>query len=313
MSILQLLLYGISMIYGVTKSLDMMQVLLVIAKTPADHQLVLLLGLVFALVGVAFKLGVVPFHMWVPDVYQGAPASVTLFIATAPKLAAFGLLIHILVDSMQLLYAHWEHLVMMLAILSMALGNLVAIVQTSIKRMLAYSSIAHMGYMLLGILAGNAAGYGASMFYMIIYTIMSLGAFGILVILSRGDVEIDAIDDLKGLNARNPWLAFMMLLIMFSMAGVPPSAGFFAKISVLEALVQVHLVWLAALALFFAVIGAYYYLRVVKVMYFDAPQDKTAFTIGAFDLRVAISINGLSVLLLGIFPGALMGLCKVVL
>lgn len=305
-----MLLYGLSMIYGATHSLTINAVAQGVLMQPVDQQLILLFGLVFVVVGISFKLGAVPFHMWVPDVYQGAPNSVTLFVSTAPKLAAFGLAIRLLVDALPLLQPHWQDMLMIVAILSMALGNLVAIVQTNIKRMLAYSSIAHMGYMFLGLVAGTPSGYGAALFYMISYSVMSLGAFGVIVLMSHQGFEAESIEDFKGLNQRSPWLAFIMLLTMFSMAGIPPIVGFFAKVAVLEALINVHLIWLAALALGFAIIGMYYYLKVVKVMYFDTASNSTPIVLKSFDTRLAISVNGLLVLMLGLFPSGLFDLCR---
>ncbi|MBB72747.1 MAG: NADH-quinone oxidoreductase subunit NuoN [Legionellales bacterium] len=305
-----MLLYGLSMIYGATKSVDIAVVSQVLTSVPASQNLILVFGLVFVVVGVAFKLGGAPFHMWVPDVYEGAPSAVTLFIATAPKIAAFAMAVRLLVDMMPLYQVEWQHMLIVVALVSMAIGNFVAIVQTNLKRMLAYSSIAHMGYMSLGLLSGNAQGYSAASFYIIVYTIMSLGAFGMVTILSGKGFEMETINDYKGLNSRNPWLAFIMLLLMFSMAGVPPIAGFFAKLGVIESLVEAHLVWLAVLALVFAIIGAYYYLRVVKVMYFDAPEHQSRIDTTSMDTRIAISANGLFILVLGIFPGIIFNLCK---
>ena len=232
-----ILLYGMSMLYGATHSLVISDIAEKIASASLANNLLIVFGLVFVFAGIMFKLGAVPFHMWVPDVYQGSPNAVTLFIASATKLAAFGLAMRLLIDTFHVLHPVWQHVAIAIAILSMGVGNLVAIIQTNFKRMLAYSSIAHMGYMLLGLIAGTEAGYGAAMFYMIIYSIMSLGAFGLLVILSKSGYDVENISDLKGLHVRSPWLAFLMLIVMFSMAGIPPSAGFFAKIGVLEALV----------------------------------------------------------------------------
>lgn len=303
------LLYGMSMVYGVTSSLTIGDIAQIIPNLGSNQQAVLVLGLVFIVAAAAFKLGAVPFHMWIPDIYEGSPISVTLIIASASKLAAFALAVRLLIDALPAFTIEWQHVLMVIAILSMALGNIVAIVQTNIKRMLAYSSIAHIGYMSLGLVSGTASGYGSAMFYIIVYSIMSLGAFGVLALLSRGGYEIQSIDDLKGLNVRNSWLAFLMLLVMFSMAGIPPSAGFFAKIAVLESLVKVHLVWLAALALVFAIVGAYYYLRVVKTMYFDAPEENTAIVIDGVGKQLGISVNCLLVLALGILPTGLFQVC----
>lgn len=302
-----LLLFGMSMIYGATGGLTVSDIQnTVLVHSPS----IAILGLIFVLAASAFKLGAAPFHMWIPDVYEGSPLPVTLIIASATKIAAFVLAIRLLIDALPLLTNQWQHLLMIVSILSMLTGNLVAIVQTNIRRMLAYSSIAHMGYMLLGLVSGVASGFGAAMFYTIVYAIMSLGAFGILMLISRTGSEVQTINDLRGLNRRNPWLAFMMLLVMFSMAGIPPSAGFFAKIAVLVALVHVHLVWLAALALIFAIIGAYYYLCVVKTMYFDEPEETSNIEIKGFGKQLGISVNCLMVLSLGILPTGLFQLCQ---
>ncbi len=305
-----LLLYGLSMIYGACQSLDLQTVAAMMNLSLQSQSLMLVLGLVLVSAGALFKLGVAPFHLWVPDVYEGSPNAMALFIATAPKLAGFALLLRLLAGAMPALFSHWQSLLIAVAVLSMAVGNIIAIVQDNIKRMLAYSSIANMGYMLLGLIAGTSRGYGSALFYIIIYVIMSLGAFGVITMLSQKGFEVEKIDDFKGLNARNPWLALMMLLIMFSMAGVPPSAGFFAKVGVLESLVKVHMVWLPALALVFAIIGAYYYLRVVKVMYFDEPMEKAPIFVSSFDTQLAISVNGLAVFFLGLFPTGLIELCQ---
>ncbi len=305
-----MLLYGLSLLYGVTGEIVLASVKEFLSHGDTSHNLMLGMGLVFIVVGIAFKLGAVPFHMWVPDVYQGAPDSVTLFLSGAPKIASLGLALRILVDATPELVIHWQPMLIVLAVLSMALGNIVAIIQNNIKRMLAYSSIAHMGYMILGLAAATPEGYAAAIFYMINYALMSVGAFGVMVLLSKEGFEADNIDDFRGLNARNPWLAFMMLLLMFSMAGIPPIVGFFAKLGVLQALVNANIIWLAALALVFAIIGAYYYLRVVKVMYFEAPDDPSTLKISK-DSRLMITVNGLAVLLLGIFPGSLLEICRI--
>jgi NADH-quinone oxidoreductase subunit N len=304
-----MLLYGISMIYGATSNLEFTAVAANIASTSLQEQLILVFGLVFIMVGIAFKLGAVPFHMWLPDVYQGAPNAVTLFIASAPKIAALGMVIRLLVDAMPALHGQWQQILIAMAILSMGLGNFAAIVQSNIKRMLAYSSIAHMGYMILGVIAANNQGYAASTFYIITYSLMTLGSFGLLVLMSRAGYEVENIADFKGLSSRNPWLAFIMLIMMFSMAGVPPMVGFWAKVGVLKALIQVDLVWLAALALLFAIVGAYYYIRVVKVMYFDEPDSVKPYTV-TNDMQLVMGLNGMAVLALGLFPGWLFELCK---
>ncbi len=302
-----LLLYGLSMIFGATKSLDMLTVAKMVSATPVNQSIILLFGLVFITAGVAFKLGAAPFHMWVPDVYDGAPTSVTLFISTAPKIAAFALVTRLFIDAMPTLHVQWQEMLMVVSILSMGIGNLAAIVQTNIKRLLAYSSIAHMGYLLLGILCATPRGYSAALFYMITYSLMTLGAFGMVILMSKAGIEAENIHDFAGLNERNPWLAFMMMLIFFSLAGVPPLVGFIAKVGVLEALIQVHLVWLAVLAVLFAIVGVYYYIRVVKVMYFESGHTRDPIHY-SWDMKVGITINGISVLLLGIFPGWLFGL-----
>jgi NADH-quinone oxidoreductase subunit N len=304
-----ILLYGLSMLYGATKTLDIAGVATSIMQTSTQHELILVFGLVFVVVGLAFKLGSVPFHMWVPDVYEGAPTPVILFLGTAPKIAAFALLFRLLVEAMPALSGHWQQMLMVVAILSMALGNLVAIVQSNIRRMLAYSSIAHMGYMLLGFVTATPQGYGAALFYMLTYALMTLAAFGLIIIMNYSGYEADKIEDLRGLNTRNPWLALMMLLTMFSLAGVPPIVGFMAKVAVLEALIHVGLVWLAALALLFAIIGAYYYIRVVKVMYFENPLDQAPVRYSR-DMQIMLTLNGCALLVLGVVPGSLFTLCQ---
>ncbi len=247
--------------------------------------------------------------MWVPDVYHGAPTAVTLLIGSAPKIAAFGLAMRLLVDGMRGLHADWQGMLIVLAVLSLALGNVVAIAQTNIKRMLAYSTISHVGFIFLGLLAGTDEGYTAAMFYAIVYALTAAGTFGILAMLSREGFDAENIDDLKGLNDRSPWLAGMMMLLMFSMAGVPPTVGFFAKLFVLDAVVSIDMVWLALVGVFFSIVGAFYYLRVVKVMYFDKPISDAPILAG-MDTRIAISINGLAMLALGLFPAVLFTACK---
>ncbi|AAO90932.1 NADH:ubiquinone oxidoreductase subunit N [Coxiella burnetii] len=303
-----MLLYGMSMIFGATQSLDLTEIAKAVSATPLHQNLILVFGLVFIVAGVAFKLGTAPFHMWVPDVYEGAPSSVTLFISTAPKIAAYAMIIRLLILGMPALHVQWHQMLIVVAILSMGIGNFAAIVQSNIKRMLAYSSIAHMGYMLLGVLCGTRNGYAAAMFYTITYSLMSLGAFGMVVLMSRGGFEAENINDFAGLNSRNPWLAFMMMLILFSLAGVPPLVGFIAKVGVLDALIQVHLVWLAVLAVLFAIVGAYYYIRVVKVMYFESAPPQLKPIRCSLEMKIAISLNGLAVLFIGIFPGWLYAL-----
>ncbi|OQW93499.1 MAG: NADH-quinone oxidoreductase subunit N [Beggiatoa sp. IS2] len=302
-----MLLYGISILYGVTGSLDLAVIAHRIVQGTPQHTL-LVFSLVFIIVGLGFKLGAVPFHMWVPDIYQGAPTAVTLFIGSAPKLAAFALLMRLLVDGMQNLHADWQGMLIILAILSMGTGNIIAIAQTNIKRMLAYSTISHVGFLMLGVLTGTQAGYAASMFYTIVYTLMSLGGFGMILLLSRAGFEAENITDFKGLNERNSWYALLMLILMLSMAGVPPMLGFWAKWSVLSQVVHAGMVWLAVLAVLFAVIGAFYYLRIIKMMYFDKPEDTQPLVVGA-DMHLAISVNVLLILGLGLAPQLLMNLC----
>ena len=304
-----LLLYGMSMIYGATGSLDTHTISVAIQQG-ASNQALLVFGLVFIVAGLAFKLGAVPFHMWVPDVYHGAPTAMTMLIGTAPKLAAFAFVMRILVESLQPLMIHWSGMLMILAVLSMALGNITAIAQTNLKRMFAYSTIAHMGFLMLGILSGTIEGYGAAMFYAVVYVLMSLGGFGMIMLLSREGFEADKLDDFKGLNQRSPWLALMMMLLMFSMAGVPPTVGFYAKFSVLNAAVQTGHIPLVIMAVLFSLIGALYYLRIVKLMYFDAPESHEKIYLQP-DSSLLISINGLAVLALGILPGTLMSVCAV--
>ncbi|MDX1656316.1 MAG: NADH-quinone oxidoreductase subunit NuoN, partial [Candidatus Competibacteraceae bacterium] len=302
-----MLLYGISMLYGATGSLNIQQVAVAVAEQGTDN-LVLVFGLVFLVVGIGFKLGTVPFHMWVPDVYQGALSPITLYIGSAPELAAFALIIRVLVEGLGTLHGDWQQMLVVLAALSIILGNVVAIAQSNIKRMLAYSSISHMGFLLMGVLAGTQAGYAAALFYVITYVLMTLGAFGVIIMVSRAGFEAENIADFKGLNDRSPWLAFVMLLMMMSLAGIPGLVGFYAKLGVIQAVVSVNLVWLAILAVVFSVVGAFYYLRVVKVMYFDKLEDSQPLA-PALDTQIALSANGLLVLALGLYPTALMGLC----
>jgi NADH-quinone oxidoreductase subunit N len=300
-------LYGTSILYGVTGTFNLGDV----ARRAADLDALnipVLVALSFILVGVAFKLGAVPFHMWLPDVYQGALTPVTLFIGTAAKIASFAMVFRVLVEGLGALQPSWSGMLVVLAVLSMAIGNIVAIAQTNLKRMLAYSTISHVGFILLGILAGTAAGYEAALYYTLAYVIMSGAAFGMIILLSRRGFEAENLDDFSGLNARSPWFAAIMLIVMFSMAGVPPLLGFYAKFAVLSAVVEVGRTWLAVAGVLFSVIGAYYYLRIVKLMYFDAPADGSPL-IARQDLRVVLSLNGLMVLALGIFPQALIALC----
>ena len=310
-----LLLYGMSMIYGATGTLEITSIAERLNGGGVNKS-VLVFGLVFLVACLALKLGVVPFHMWIPDVYQGAPTSVTLFIGSAPKLAAFAIVMRLLVSGLLPLAPDWQNMLIILSVLSMAIGNLAAIAQTNLKRMLAYSAISHMGFMLLGIVTGVVGGdaryalnaYSSSMFYVIAYVLMSAGTFGMILLMARAGFEAEEIDDYKGLNKRSPWFAGIMLMLMFSMAGVPFFIGFFAKFSVLQAVVAAGYLWLAIVAVLFSLIGAFYYLRVVKVMYFDAPADDTPLS-APLDMRILISANGLAVAFLGIFQQVIMSLC----
>ncbi len=310
-----LLLYGMSMVYGATGTLEIGGVAQALHLGVANKT-VLVFGLVFIVSGVAFKLGAVPFHMWVPDVYQGAPTPITLLIASAPKLAAYAIAMRMLVYGLFELAEHWQSMLMILAVLSIALGNLAAIAQTNIKRMLAYSTISHMGFMLLALMSGVVGpdkhfalnAYSSAMYYAVAYVIMSLGAFGMILLLSRAGYEAEHLDDLKGLNQRSPWFAAVMLAIMFSMAGVPFFVGFFAKFSVLLAAVDAGHIAVAVFAVMFSLIGAFYYLRVVKLMYFDAPVDNAPIQ-ASLDMRFLLSLNGAAVALFGIFPDTLISLC----
>ncbi|QDQ27661.1 NADH-quinone oxidoreductase subunit NuoN [Chitinimonas arctica] len=302
-----MLLYGMSMIYGATGSLDIHAIAHKIALGTANHTL-LVFGLIFIVTGIGFKLGNVPFHMWVPDVYQGSPTAVTLLIGSAPKLAAFAFVMRLLVQGLPGLMSDWSNMLVILAVLSIAVGNIAAIAQTNLKRMLAYSTISHMGFLLLGILAGTVQGYSAAMFYAIVYAIMAVAGFGIILLLSRQGFEAERLADLKGLAQRSPWFAGMMLMVMFSMAGIPVFAGFFAKLAVVQAIVERDMVPLAVVAVLFSLVGAFYYLRVVKLMFMDEPLDATPIAVKP-DMRVLLSLNCLAILGLGFMPDRLLQLC----
>ena len=313
------LLYGLSLVYGATASLDIAQVSYAIAQG-VDQPQVLILGLVFVVAGLAFKLGVVPFHMWVPDVYQGAPTSVTLMIGGAPKLAAFAIVMRLLVEGMIPLAFDWQQMLAVLAVVSLLVGNLAAIAQSNLKRMLAFSTIAQMGFMLLALVAGVGAGgdganmtnaYSAAMFYVVTYVLTTLAVFGVMLLLTREGFESEEISDLSGLNQRSPLYAGVMAACMFSLAGIPPLVGFYAKLSVLQALLDVGggvYLGLAIYAVLMSLIGAFYYLRVIKVMYFDAPTQEAAID-ASWDVKAVLSVNGALVLLLGLVPSGLMALC----
>jgi len=302
------LLYGISILFGVTGSIGIDGIAAAIGDGGASS-IGLLFGLAFVIVGVAFKFGAVPFHMWLPDVYHGAPTPVTLFVGSVPKIASFAFAMRILAEALGGISGAWQDMLVVLAALSMIIGNVVAIAQTNIKRMLAYSTISHVGFILLGILAGTAAGYQAAMFYTLTYVIMTTAAFGVVLWLASKGFEADALEDYKGLNRRSPWFAFVMLLAMFGLAGVPPTVGFWAKLQVISAVLDVNMAWLATLAVLMSVVGAFYYLRVVKFMYFDEPAAAGPVESG-LAMRLMLSANGIAILLLGLYPGALLRLCE---
>jgi NADH-quinone oxidoreductase subunit N len=302
-----MLLYGMSMIYGATGALELSQINAALISGMADRS-VLILGLVFVVAGVAFKLGAVPFQMWLPDVYHGAPTAITLLVGSVPKFAAFAFVIRLLIQGLQVLTVDWQGMLIVMAVLSISIGNITAIAQTNLKRMLAYSTISHIGFLLFGFLSGSINGYISSMFYISAYVLMTLGGFGMILLLSRKGFEAENLDDLKGLNQRSPWYAFLMLLLMFSMAGVPPTLGFYAKFTVLQAALQAGFVSLVIFAVLMAAVGAFYYLRVVKLMYFDEPQDHSPITPSP-DMALVLSINGMAILVLGLLPQRLMELC----
>jgi len=306
------LLYGISIVYGVSGTVELGELAEALADPDTARNVGLLFGLAFIVVGIAFKFGAVPFHMWVPDVYHGAPTAVTLFIGSAPKVASFALAIRVLAEGMAGAADAWSDMLIVLAVLSMAVGNVVAIAQTNIKRMLAYSTISHVGFILLGILAGTPEGYRAAMFYTLAYVITATGSFGVILLLARRGFEADRLEDYRGLNQKSPWFAAVMMLLMFSTAGVPPLVGFWAKVQVITAVLHVGLAWLAVLAVVFSVIGAFFYLRVVKLMYFDAPANDHCVA-GSAGFRWVLSLNALLVLALGIAPGWLLEICARVL
>jgi NADH-quinone oxidoreductase subunit N len=305
------LLYGMSMIYGITGSLQLDSIAVAVHEL-GSQQLGLVFGLVFLIVGIAFKFGAVPFHMWLPDVYHGAPTPVTVFIGSAPKIASFALAIRLLAESLGAMAETWQPILIVLAVLSMGVGNVVAIAQTNIKRMLAYSTISHVGFILLGIIAATNQGYRAALYYTLTYVVMALGSFGMILLLARKGFESDQLDDFKGLAKKSPWFAAVMLMLMVSTAGVPPMVGFYAKIEVLSAVLNVGYTWLAGGAVFFSVIGAYYYIRVIKLMYFDEPTHSEAID-ASISMRIMISLNGVAVLMLGVLPGYLLDICAKVL
>ncbi|MEZ0232260.1 MAG: NADH-quinone oxidoreductase subunit NuoN [Methylophilaceae bacterium] len=302
-----MLLYGMSMFYGVTGSLNVSDVTQALLVGVPSHA-VMVLGLVFVVAGLAFKLGAVPFQMWIPDVYHGSPTAVTIFIGTVTKLAAFAFVIRLLIQGLFVLAGDWQGMLIIMAVLSIAIGNITAIAQTNIKRMLAYSTISHIGFLLYGLMSASMNGYISSTFYIVSYTMMTLAGFGVILLLSRHGFEAENLSDLKGLNQRSPWYAFLMLIVMFSMAGVPPTLGFYAKFTVLQAALQAGFVWLVVYAVLMAAIGAFYYLRVVKLMYFDDVEDKSPI-VAPFSMRLVLSINALALLVVGLMPQPLMNIC----
>jgi NADH-quinone oxidoreductase subunit N len=302
-----LLLYGLSMIYGATGSLELTRVAYALEHGAARATLAAF-GLVFVVAGIAFKLGAAPFHMWIPDVYHGAATPTTLLVGAAPKLAAFVFIMRLLANGLQGMTADWQQMLVFLAVTSIAVGNIVAIAQSNLKRMLAYSTISHMGFLILGLIAGNDNGYSSALFYVITYTIMTLGSFGMILLLSRAGFEAENIDDFKGLNQKSKWYAFVMLVLMFSLAGIPPTAGFFAKLSVLQAVLEAGYTWLVVLAVLLSVVGAFYYLRIVKVMYMDDPVGEITIERRA-GTRWVLSAMGIVTLVLGVLPAPLMDLC----
>ena len=306
------LLYGISWIYGVTGSLDFAEIAANLAAYPELNGLPLWFGLAFLIVGIAFKFGAVPFHMWLPDVYEGARTPVTLYIASAPKIAALALFLRILVDGLGGMHSIWADMIMVLAVLSLLVGNVIAIAQTNIKRMLGYSAIAHVGFILLALFCGTAKGNAAALFYTLTYVVATLGAFGIVILLSRRGFDAENLSDFKGLNQRSPWTAFMMMMIMLSLAGIPPLVGFFGKLNVIDAVLSSGYTGLAILMVLASVVGAYYYLRVIWYMYFEEAKDKAVLQ-ASTDTKLVLSLNAVAVLALGIVPGWLWALCVTVL
>jgi NADH-quinone oxidoreductase subunit N len=301
------LLYGMSIVYGVTGSLELGAIASAV-QAGLGGNIGLIFGIAFLIVGIGFKFGAVPFHMWIPDVYEGSPTCVTVFIGTASKLAAFALAMRLLPEALGASQRDWSQMLVVLAVLSMAIGNIVALAQSNIKRMLAYSTISHVGFVLLGILSGTAQGYQAAMFYMVSYVLVAAGAFGMVLLLARQGFESDKLVDFRGLNARSPWFAGMMAILMFSLAGLPPFIGFWAKVGVIQAVLGVDYTWLGVVAVLFSVVGAFFYLRIVKLMYFDEPTD-TAPIGGSALMRTVLSVNALAVMGLGIIPGQLLKIC----
>ncbi len=304
-----LLLYGISILYGLSGKLDIAGVAAYIASQNVMQNIPLLLALVFIVSGIAFKFGAVPFHMWVPDVYQGAPTAVTLFLGSVPKLAAVAMLMRVLAETLGDARPGWAQMLMVFGLLSVFLGNIIAIAQFNLKRMLAYSTISHMGFILVAALTGEGGGYTAVLFYTITYALMAAGGFAVLILLSREGFEAQTLDDLKGLNDRNPWYAFIMMVLLFSMAGIPPTVGFYAKLLVIQSVVQAGYIWPAIFMVVMSVIGAFYYLRAIKMMYFDKPDQDVPVLNAELDFNIVLGVNGVLMLLLGLFPSILIGIC----
>ena len=302
-----MLLYGMSMIYGMTGSLNISEINNALMNANSTHS-VLILGLVFVVSGLAFKFGAVPFQMWVPDVYEGSPTAITILISSVPKLAAFAFVIRLLAQALPTMAVDWQQMLMIMAVLSIVIGNITAIAQTNLKRMLAYSTISHVGFVFLGLMSVSQNGFASALFYIASYVLMTLAGFGMILLLSRKGFEADQLDDLKGLNQRSPWHAFLMLIVMFSMAGVPPTLGFYAKFTVLQAALQAGYLWLVVFAVLMAVIGAFYYLRVIKLMYFDEPTDSSPIA-APIDMRIVLGVNALALLALGLMPQSLMEFC----
>ena len=303
------LLYGLSILYGLTGSLDISTIHQLLMDSSSEN-LPLIFALVFIVTALAFKLGAAPFHMWVPDVYHGAPTSTTIYLGTLSKIAAFAMLMRLLVGGLESLQPIWQDMLIIIALLSIIIGNVIAIAQVNLKRMLAYSTIAHMGFMLLGILSGSEEGYVASLFYVLVYSVMSLGAFGIIVISAKKNDELDLISDYSGLNGRDPWMAFWVLLLMFSLAGVPPTVGFYAKLAVIQALVDAELVWVAVVAVLFAVVGAFYYLRVIKVVYFDDLSDTPVPFQQSPNSRILLGVNAIALVAILPWVGTAIAICE---
>jgi NADH-quinone oxidoreductase subunit N len=299
-----LLLYGMSMIYGATSSLDLNVISTALLNNPTDHA-ILILGLVFVVAGLAFKLGAVPFQMWVPDIYEGSPSSIAMLISSVPKLAAFAITVRILGDGLQSMMVDWKQMMLIMAVLSVGIGNVTAVAQTNIKRMYAYSTISHIGFILFGLMSGTLNGYASSLFYVVSYMFMTLVSFAVLMMMSRKNFECESLEDFKGLNKRNPWYAFLMLITMLSMAGIPPTIGFYAKFMVLQAAFDAGFASYVVYAVMMALVGMFYYMRIVKLMYFDEPKLKNKLDV-SMDIEWILSVNACALLIVGLIPHAFM-------